>query len=711
MENAVRKDPILYAGDWAKTIRPDVPVRGEIDHCIWALTHHAALLYCNPLTEQLRPRDRFRLIRRQLSAYTKLIEERGFIPALKTLKDLALVFLKSFTVDTENRTVFYAADELRTSPLWGACAHLSGSVVTEANIKLFRFILSWHVFLSKLPLTRPDLSEAAKTAWIERQVSPIQTTYQADLLLPLRHIVGWLFELYPEFVGSHGPGSTAGGAKTVPDKNAKFRASHQTALLLRYSPDGPISQRRRRTYKLPSEYSEAPKDIGSVRPITQMPVDDQFAQQGLKYFWYAQTDLVCEDLLSRYTRFSDQTPSRVLAQRGSDPANADRRAATIDLKNSSDTVSVDLVCNLFSGDTLHYIMLARSPRCKVGRKIIETSMYDGMGSALTFPVQTTIFVAVAIWATILWLTKDELFLTWEECIQTVLGPHGFRKQYLKWERLIRVYGDDIELPDGAALIAVDILQELGLVVNVDKSFIGSIPIRESCGFYGIGGLDATPHRCTLPILAEASLTDAAFFESLRDHTNMAYAYGYKQLYRSYLREAMVREPFINSDDLKLKRSRKKSTSHYRNEYGTPRLLFDSNVRNETTIGFYSDFDSVPTHRDHLWGPVPVFTTYRPKTVTVSDKDSDFYHLTLWWRDRVFFQMDDSDVRYHLEPGTHSSPDLRKRWTIEDFVWRLRSLGGSGHGKIPRGVRLEKANARTVRSPKDRYASSWEWAPS
>jgi hypothetical protein len=691
----MRVDPILYAGVWAQKISPNVPVHEEEDHCIRSLTHHAALLYCNPLTEQLKPRDRFRLVRRQLQSYFKLIETEGFIPALITLKGLALVFLKCFSVDPEGRTVFYASDELRVSPLWGACAHLSGSVITGENYRLCQYILGWHVFLSKLPLTRPDLSKSAKIAWLGRQLEPIPVTFQAELIHPLRHIVGWLFELYPEFVGAHGPGSTAGGAKTVPSKNEKFRSSYQTALLLRYSPEGPLSPDGLSTRKRRSEYREAPKDIGSVRPITMMPPEDQFAQQGLKYCWYAQTDLVREDNLSLFTKFSDQTPSRELALSGSNPENGERRVATIDLKDSSDTVSVDLVCNLFSGDTLHYIMLARSWECEVGKRVVETSMYDGMGSALTFPVQTTIFVAIAIWATILRLTSDEPDLIWQERLQTVLTPHGFRKQFLWAMRSIRVYGDDIILPDSAAPTAVDILQRLGLVVNVKKSFIGSIPVRESCGRYAIGGYDVTPLRCKLPILAKASLADAAYLESLRDHTNLAYLYGYKQLYRSYLRDARSRKPFIAKGELRRMRSRKQKRSHYVHTYGQPSMLFDSGVRNERSIGWFSDRDSATTHRDQLWGPVDVFTSLRPKAVTDLDTISGFYYLTLWWRDRTFYQRDDSEEVI----------------SIEDFIWRLRSLGESGHGKIPRGVRLEKANARTVRSPKDRKSSSWEWAPS
>lgn len=698
MRKSLRVDPIEYGRQWAKQLPIDLPHMDESDHVIRSVSHHASLLYDNPLTEQLKPRDRYRLVRRQLNSYRGLIENLGIIPTLKKLKDLSFVFIRCFFVSPDNQLVFKLDPELLFSPLFWAMKTLSGVAVTEEHMPLIRYLLSWHVFLSKLPLSRPDLVDSAKTAWIERQVVPKPVNVARDHLLALRYIVGWLFELYPEFIGSHGPGYTSDGVRVVPEKNRKYRRSFQTDSLSRFLPTG-LKVGQVRAHKRPSKWTAVAKDIGAVRPITQMPTEEQFVQQGLKFDFYAQNDFVRELPLSRFVRFSDQEPSRRCALDGSNFLKK-LKSSTIDCSFASDRLSLELISEILSGDMLHYALAARTWDCMVDNKKVEIAMYDGMGSALTFPIQTLVFTACAIWATIMHLTRDEPYLSWQDSIFTVLGPDRFRKQFSEYERLIRVYGDDIALPDCAADILIELLEDLGLEVNVSKSFVGDSPFRESCGMYALGGHDVTPLRYKVPVLAEAALGDAAYFESLRGYINLAFDYGYRKLYRSLVKELSLRELFISSDELKKVGKPRKASGYPKRVdntivFGKPQLLFVEGFIGVPTIGIKSDRETSPAAFNGRWESVSCVTTYRPRSSTEVDDQSDFYHLSQWYRKRGTYVRDESEELF-----------------FEDFLAKLERGSSQSHGRIPRGTRLVLANARAVRSPANRdYTSSWVWAPS
>jgi hypothetical protein len=89
--------------------------------------------------------------------------------------------------------------------------------------------------------------------------------------------------------------------------------------------------------------------------------------------------------------------------------------------------------------------------------------FSTMGSALTFPVQSLVFVAIAIGCT--------------------LYDQGKKPTIANIKRLkgtVRVFGDDIIVPSTALGLLGDTLHALGLKVNSDKTF-GAGKFRESCG--------------------------------------------------------------------------------------------------------------------------------------------------------------------------------------------------------------------------------------
>jgi hypothetical protein len=107
-----------------------------------------------------------------------------------------------------------------------------------------------------------------------------------------------------------------------------------------------------------------------------------------------------------------------------------------------------------------------------------------MGSAVTFPVQSIIYAMLSIAAVLIAerrrVTKRSIEIA---------------------SRQVRVFGDDIIVPQSAYEVVTQILEAVGLKVNVDKSF-GSGNFRESCGTDAWRGDDVTP-----PYLLEPGISN------------------------------------------------------------------------------------------------------------------------------------------------------------------------------------------------------------
>jgi hypothetical protein len=215
-----------------------------------------------------------------------------------------------------------------------------------------------------------------------------------------------------------------------------------------------------------------PKDSRGPRLISCEPLEYQWIQQGLG------RELVDHLESSRITggqiNFRDQEVNRSLALSSSKTGDF----ATIDLKEASDRVSVDLVRLLFANNE-------QVLKCLLATRTTATKLPDGselplkkfapMGSALCFPVEALCFWAVSVAAVMrrLRLQRQEV---------------GSR---------IFVYGDDIIVPTDWAPIVMEALELVRLKVNVNKSCITG-NFRESCGMDAFKGVPVTPIRVKKP---------------------------------------------------------------------------------------------------------------------------------------------------------------------------------------------------------------------
>lgn len=668
-----RIDTVIFSNHWASTVPVDVPLKDEISAARKAVEYHAILLYDNPLAENLTIAERDRFVREQLRSYEELLDCYGLIKTTMLFKKIASSFLESFLV-TDDGLLYIPDEDIIYTPMYRSAMTLFGRIVdvTGGDRDTIQFILSWLLFLSKIPLGRPDLSETAETAWIDRQVNPRPILASSDTLAALRRLVGWLVEIEPTGIGNHGPGSTSNGAKTVPTKNSDYRPTYQSIQLTRFHVDDVDYELGKQR---PCVYVDVHKDIGSRRPITKEPVETQFAQQALKFDLYRSIDDDPDMPAGKFIRFSDQTPSQECAIRGSLEFPIGIKPSTIDLSSASDYLSVDLVTELFSGNLLHLLMSGRTPNCLVGNKTIELSMYGGMGSALTFPVQTIIFTACAVLATVMedsYLTTGVSFDP-DFTLSDYLDWNGFRPQYKKYERNIRVYGDDICIPDFAAQRLVSLLQSLGLVVNVRKSFIGRSPVRESCGIYALLGQDITPKRFRL--LAKDGDIDAHTYETIRTFANEAFHMGWKNLNRALIRHVRDTPKHMSSSIVRRRIRRGKAYPDQRQE--KPSLLFEEDRGRDDYIGFISTRSTKPSVLLSLHEQVYGHTTFIVETETTRDDSSEYYHLTVNYR-----QME----------------------------YTSRGSSSEAHGSIPSGVRLNKRNAVRTVSHRPTRSMVWGWAP-
>jgi len=247
-----------------------------------------------------------------------------------------------------------------------------------------------------------------------------------------------------------------------------------------------------------------PKNSSSRRTITVEPMLKQYIQQGLNVL-LRDAILECK-ILSNCLALSDQSKNQKLAMEGSIHDNW----ATIDLKSASDLLSTSLVKSIFRhhNQFLGHMMDCRSPfvECK-DKPTLILGKFAGMGNALTFPVQSVCFAVV--------------------CIAAILDSEGVNPTYWnvrRASRRIRVYGDDIIIQRKYAHHCVEWLQDVGLKVNVKKSFlVGNF--KESCGVDAFRGVDITPlyikHR---PDQITADPSVIAGFVSLSNHMWLAGLY-------------------------------------------------------------------------------------------------------------------------------------------------------------------------------------------
>jgi hypothetical protein len=160
---------------------------------------------------------------------------------------------------------------------------------------------------------------------------------------------------------------------------------------------------------------------------------------------------------------TDQSRNQSLAKR----ASLSGRLATVDFSSASDSISSELVYNLFSSASHRWFEVMDLIRSKYGiidSKVFRWNKFSSMGNGFTFDLETLIFYVAAV-----------------TCCEA--GGVSARE--------VSVYGDDVIIPSVVYESFCSLCEFLGFSVNRQKSF-SSGPFRESCGSHYFMGSDCKP---------------------------------------------------------------------------------------------------------------------------------------------------------------------------------------------------------------------------
>jgi hypothetical protein len=225
------------------------------------------------------------------------------------------------------------------------------------------------------------------------------------------------------------------------------------------------------TEEQPVKVVTVPKTVGKARIIAMEPTAMQYCQQALDRELRRNLDKFRLGFVS----LRDQRPNQDAALKGS----LSGELATLDLSAASDSLSNQLVIELLSPwrHLSGAVQACRSYRADVQGEVIHLSKFASMGSALCFPLETMVFVALAVAGTLMDMKHSNLRTITRREVETLQGQ-------------VRAYGDDIIVPSAHAPRVIEWLEAFGFKVNSEKSFWTG-RFRESCGKEYYDGIDVS----------------------------------------------------------------------------------------------------------------------------------------------------------------------------------------------------------------------------
>jgi len=242
-----------------------------------------------------------------------------------------------------------------------------------------------------------------------------------------------------------------------------------------------------------------PKTAKAPRLIAAEPTAHQYCQQ---LVWTFLRNRVGDLFQGSFINFRRQDLSSKLVIK----ASRDRSLATVDLSSASDRLTCWTVERAFrrNPSLLHALHAARTRYIRDNISdvpgFLNLRKFASQGSAVTFPVQSIVFLMLALGV-------------------SIRGPINWASIWALSNQ-VRVFGDDIILPTRGYAPLLAIMETLQLKVNASKSYVTGF-FRESCGSDAYQGDDVTPVK-PKTVMADAP----AAIQSVIDTSNNLFQKGF-----------------------------------------------------------------------------------------------------------------------------------------------------------------------------------------
>jgi hypothetical protein len=529
-------------------------------------------------------------------------------------------------------------DGMKDTPIFREYLHF---IRTRDPLTL-KFILSFLSFGKKTYYESEELNSNAFREWslVEERLEQLELP---AFTVNLRHIMSWIFRDWSVdyFLPKHGGGSVSEeGIKGCNTKNINFTMDKKIYYLYQRenniflpneTSNNSIPSMTPAT-EIPSSRTYArlkfvPKDWKKTRSICMEPIVFQWAQQGVR-LWYE--SYLSDSVLRHHVFLHDQTMNQKGAQFGSKTQFCD----TLDLSSASDSVSWELVKNIFPAKVLKHLAATRTSMVELPNgDICSVKKYAPMGSALCFPVQSTIYSAITLMVGL----AEYWGLDWripgifndvdmDKAYKLCFNHKHFKEDTMYMPSL--VYGDDIICDKRITSSTIEALTSLGFKVNVSKSFLSNSVYRESCGKHYFDGNDVTPF--TLKLKKVSGRIGIEALASIISSANYALEFNYLSL-RKTLIQLALRYPiqglrntggmnqvlFSNSkDDSFAILSSNPTNTHLK------KRIFDKDLLGQC------EGSNQLYQRDELRS-----ITIRPRSKRKLSEKFDNYRYTMWWRSR------------------------------------------------------------------------------
>lgn len=228
-----------------------------------------------------------------------------------------------------------------------------------------------------------------------------------------------------------------------------------------------------------------PKSYSKPRLIAAEPSEHQWCQQNMWHYFAERTH---SGWIRDFVHFNDQNLNQTLCSLGASSG----ALATVDLSAASDRVTCHAVGQFFRGNpkVLKCLRACRTRRLQQklapnAPEFVELRKFSTMGSACTFPVETLIFLSIAL-ASVL-TARGYNYLG----VRNRSHRRVMERTLMSLRGEVAVFGDDCIIPIDSRELFFSALEVLDFKVNLSKSFWTG-KFRESCGVDSFGGVNVTP---------------------------------------------------------------------------------------------------------------------------------------------------------------------------------------------------------------------------